>query len=237
MERAAGWLVNSLDEDGCWRRYPTPFAQPGEKAYETHVAWGLFEAARIRPDAGYDAAARRNIDWALTKQAANGWFADCCLDEPLTPLTHTIGYVLRGVLEAHRYCDDPHYLQRGRLTADALLDCQQADGCLPGRLDSNWKGTVDWVCLTGCVQIAWCWLYLYELTGERKYYEAASKANQYVGRTQQLDGEDGIRGGIKGSFPVDGAYGDYQMLNWAAKFFIDSLEYQSKLEGKKPFED
>ena len=40
MCRAADWLVATQDDDGCWRSQPTPFAAPGEKAYETHVAWG-----------------------------------------------------------------------------------------------------------------------------------------------------------------------------------------------------
>ena len=51
--RAADWLVRTQDEDGAWRRNPTPFAKAGEKAYETHVAWGLLEAARVEPSRGY----------------------------------------------------------------------------------------------------------------------------------------------------------------------------------------
>ena len=50
---AATWLRDSLDEDGCWRRFPTPFAQPGEKSYETHVSWGLLEAERVLPGQGF----------------------------------------------------------------------------------------------------------------------------------------------------------------------------------------
>ena len=30
------------------------------------------------------------------------------------------------------------------------------------------------------------------------------------------------RGAISGSYPRHGAYGRYEYLNWAAKFFIDS---------------
>ena len=101
MHRAAAWLRDSLDEDGCWRKFGTPFAKPGEKAYETHVAWGLFEAERVAPGCGYGAAGLRQVDWALTKQQANGWFASNCLTDAQRPLTHTIGYVLRGVLEGH----------------------------------------------------------------------------------------------------------------------------------------
>ena len=37
MHRAARWLAATQDADGCWRKFPTPFAAPGEKTYETHV--------------------------------------------------------------------------------------------------------------------------------------------------------------------------------------------------------
>ena len=103
MQRAARGLRDSQDADGCWRRHPTPFASAGDKAYETHVAWGLFEADRIAPGHGYGAAGLRQVDWALSKQRSNGWFDSNCLDNPLLPLTHTIGYALRGLLEAHRF--------------------------------------------------------------------------------------------------------------------------------------
>src|SRR3990172_5898927 len=96
LNRAAAWLRDSLDPDGCWRKHPTPFAAPGEKAYETHVAWGLFEADRLESGRGYGAAGLRQVDWALTKQRANGWFAECCLTDPEGPLTHTPRYAPPG---------------------------------------------------------------------------------------------------------------------------------------------
>jgi len=42
-------------------------------------------------------------------------------------------------------------------------------------------------------------------------------------------------GGVKGSFPIDGRYGKFGYLNWAAKFFIDSnmLEAEIKAESLK----
>jgi hypothetical protein len=32
-----------------------------------------------------------------------------------------------------------------------------------------------------------------------------------------------IRGGLAGSWPVSGEYGQYRILNWATKFFADAL--------------
>lgn len=222
MDRAAGWLRDSLDADGCWRRHPTPFAAQGEKAYETHVSWGLFEAERESPGKGYGDAGLRQVRWALTKQRPNGWFADCCLDDPVNPLTHTLGYVLRGVLEAHRLSGDPTLLEAARRTADALLAVQRADGYLAGRYSSDWRPAVEWACLTGIVQIAHCWLILHQVTGEDRYREAGFLGNRFVRRTIVIDGNPDVTGAVKGSFPVGGHYGELQYLNWAAKFCIDS---------------
>ncbi len=229
MNRAATWLVNTQDPDGCWRRHPSPFAEPGEKAYETHVAWGLLEAYRVEPDERYLEAGLANIRWALEHQRDNGWFERCCLANPMAPLSHTIGYVLRGVLEGHRSSSDPALLAAARRTADGVLLALRPDGFLPGRLNARWEGTVPWACLTGTVQLAHCLLMLFQETGEERYWTAARAANSYVRRTVQLSGPAGIRGGVKGSFPVDGAYGSYQYLNWACKFFIDSHLLEQKL--------
>ena len=73
MRRAADWLVTGQDPDGCWRKYPSPFTKPGERTYDTHVAWGLFEAARLEPDKPYGEFGIANVQWALSHQHENGW--------------------------------------------------------------------------------------------------------------------------------------------------------------------
>lgn len=169
MIDAADWLAESQDADGCWRRNGSPFARAGDKVYDTHVAWGLLEAARADGNSERHArSALRNVDWALTKQLPNGWFTDNCLDDPSRPLTHTIGYAMRGVLEAYLYARDIRYLDAVRRAAEGTLSALRADGGLPGRLDATWTPAVAWVCLTGAVQIAHCWLVLYEETGDSR---------------------------------------------------------------------
>ena len=228
MHRAAGWLVDTMDPDGCWRRFPTPFAAPGEKAYETHVAWGLIEAARASEGTDrarkYAEAALRNARWAITKQLPNGWFESCCLSNPDAPLTHTIGYVLRGMTEIFLHTRESDILAAAVLTADAVSSRVRSDGFLAGRLDRSWNGAVDWVCVTGSAQIAHSLLLLFRETGATRYRDAAFALLRYARRTVQVDGPVGIRGGVKGSFPVDGGYGTYEFLNWAAKFVIDACE-------------
>jgi hypothetical protein len=235
MRRAADWLVMTQDEDGCWRRFPSPFAEPGEKTYETHVAWGLLEAARLEPGRAYGDAAVANVRWALRNQRPNGWLERCCLTDAEQPLTHTLGYALRGILEAYRFTRDPALLQAARKTADGLLGAIGPDGFLPGRLREDWSAAVPWACLTGTVQIAACWFILYEETGDPQYRRAGCNGTGYVRRTVLLDRPDDLRGGVKGSFPVDGGYGAYQYLSWAAKFLVDAnlLERATVAVGRR----
>jgi hypothetical protein len=229
LERAADWLVATQDADGCWRNYPTPFASPGEKTYETHVAWGLLEAERVRPNRGYAEAALKNIRWAASKQRDNGWLADCCLTHPSMPLTHTLGYALRGLIEGYRFSGDRGVAAAARRTADALLEKLGDDGFLAGRFEPDWSAAVPWACLTGTAQIAHCWLMLHEDTGAAQYLDAGKRANAFVRRTVRLDAPDGIKGGVKGSHPIDGGYGPFEYPNWAAKFLIDSLALEETI--------
>jgi hypothetical protein len=230
--KAADWLVLNQDRDGCWRRHPSPFAARGEKAYDTHVAWGLLEAARLVTDRGYAEAALANISWALTKQRTNGWVEQCCLSDAKRPLTHTLGYFLRGILEGYRYTADGALLAAARRTADGLLSALRPDDRLPGRLLEDWTPAVEWVCLTGSVQIAHCWLLLFQYTGERHYLEAALRVNRFVRSTIRTAGPAETRGAVKGAWPVDGDYGRYQYLNWAVKFCIDANRLQKVVEDQ-----
>ena len=159
---------------------------------------------------------------ALTKQQDNGWFADNCLSDPKRPLTHTIGYVLRGVVEAHRLSGEGDLLQAACRTADGILPAVEPDGRLAGQFDSRWRAAANYVCLTGSVQIAHCLLLLGRATGNVEYHRKGLALNAYVRRSIRMDGPPEVHGGVKGSFPVDGDYGTNQYLNWAAKFMIDA---------------
>ena len=234
LRRAASWLARTQDVDGCWRQHRTPFASASDKAYETHVSWGLLEAARVDGSGEFASAAKRNVRWAITNQHDNGWFENNCLTEPQHPLTHTIGYVLRGVVEAYRYFGDEQFLTASVRTADGILGALREDGFLPGRLDRQWRGTVRWACLTGTVQIAHCWLLLYQHTGNTRYRDAAFTANAFVRRTIALAGDANFQGAVRGSWPIDGDYGRFEYLNWAAKFFIDANLLERDVRASAP---
>ena len=92
---------------------------------------------------------------------------------------------------------------------------------------------MPWVCLTGSSQIAICWLLLYRETREKKYRDAAYRANEYVRRTLHLDGPIAMIGAVKGSFPVSGGYGHFQLLNWACKFMIDAITIEDDIRREE----
>jgi hypothetical protein len=220
--KAAEWLIQNQDDDGAWRKHRSPFTTPGAKAYETHVAWALIETDRVLPNRGYRDAALRNVGWAISTQLKNGWFPSCSLGDNKYPITHTLAYTVRGILEAWEISKSPEYLKSAKLTLDMISQKTTRDGKLLGAFDDEWRAASNTVCVTGSAQFAHCFLLLYRATNEKQYLECGLKLNKFVRTTIALHGETGRRGGVKGSFPSYGDYGPFRYLNWAAKFTIDS---------------
>lgn len=222
--RAADFLVDAMDEDGAWRRHGSLYARSGVNTYDARSAWGLLEASRVTEQAAHREAAVRNLDFTLTRQEPNGWFAECCLDDDVHPLLHTLAYTMEGLLEAGVVLQAPRFIDAARTAADALLARQRPDGSLAGRFDRAWEPAVRWSCLTGDAQTAIVWLRLHALTRDARYADAATRLIAYLCSTQDLSSANpGIRGGIAGSQPIWGGYGRYEYLNWAAKFFADAV--------------
>jgi hypothetical protein len=79
------------------------------------------------------------------------------------------------------------------------------------------------------------WMRLHSITGEPRWLEPVPRVLRFLKSTQnRTSRDDGLRGGIKGSYPVDGGYGRYELLNWAAKYFADALMRHSALGGGPP---
>lgn len=231
LVRASNWLLAIQDEDGAWRRFGSPFATHALNAYNTRTAYGLAMAAQALNDTRYLEAAHRNVSWALAHAKPNGWLPDNCLEDNARPLTHTIAYAIRGILEVAVSCDDKAALQAAHDMARAVASAQRDDGALPGRLDHEWKPAARWTCVTGNAQMAIIWMRLASLTGDTLFRNTAEKAIRFnLGILALSDGDPGVRGGVKGSHPLDGAYMRYRYPNWAAKFLMDALMLQ--LDGR-----
>jgi hypothetical protein len=219
--RAGHWLVAQQDDDGCYRK----FEHNGvPHVYNTRAIWALAAIGAVANDAGFVAAARRNLDWALTQQTASGWFATNAFAPDKSPFTHTIAYAIRGLVEVAVLLGEERYFQAADHAARGLMARQRADGWLAGTYGDGWTPTASYACVTGIAQMAMCWLRLAQISGDTSYREAAGRAIAYVKRTQRLQEDDPIvRGAIPGSAPIWGAYSRFEFPNWAAKFFSDAL--------------
>lgn len=221
MVRAADWLLAQQEPAGYWTRY-----QFGGrvKSWDARVGWALAEVGLALERPAYVAAGRRCLDWALTQQAADGWFDHVLLEPGLPPVTHTIAYAVEALLEAGLLLAEERYVAAARAAADALLVRQRPDGSLSALWAPGWRPLSRAACLTGDAQMALCWLRLHQHTGEPRYREAGRQALAFVAGAQRGDDRwPPIRGAIAGSHPVWGPYLPWCFPNWAAKFFLDAL--------------
>ncbi len=228
---AGKWLRRVQAPDGSW---PSFDHAGSARAYHSRVAWALIALGQASGEHSYIESGRSQLDWAIATQKPNGWFTHAELRGEPYPVTHTIAYTIRGLLESGAALRDSQYLGCARRAADALLHRQLKDGSLPGRFDSDWHRRASWRCLTGCAQMSLNWLRLYELTGESVYMHAGLRSNTFVRKTQDLRTSGPHRGAIKGSWPCYGGYERLSYPNWAAKFFADALMLEIKVMRGRP---
>jgi hypothetical protein len=226
--RAGNWLVEIQDKDGCWRKFTS---QGFVHTYNVRTAWALLQLSQVTRDERQMTSAARNLSWALTQQEDDGWYRNAGFAPEEDPLTHTIVYTIEGFLESGILLDDRNLIGSARRAADSLMKCQTQDGYLRARYSAGWKSQANWSCLTGIAQMALVWQRLYQHTGELAYLHAAATANHYLKQRQPRNSDlPGVAGGIAGSYPIYGGYEPYRNLNWAAKFFADSLMLAERLE-------
>lgn len=221
--KAGNWLLAQMDDDHVWRKFGNP-GSVEPNLYNVRFAWALLDLSRVTGDHRYRHAAEHFIDWVLAQEEGRGWFRYNCLSDNNNPLLHTVAYTAQGLLEAGLILQDDRCLQAVRRLADELADKVGRDGKMAGRFDRLWQPSVNWACLTGMAQMSIVWQRLDQVNGQNRYQVTSNKVIEFLKRTQNLRSSNGgIRGGIMGSSPVNGGYGTWRMLNWAAKFFVDAL--------------
>ena len=224
--RSGEWLVRMQDADGAWYQglsFHGPTAPV--RTYYVRVAWALMELAAIL-EAGdrYREAAARHVRWTLAQQQDNGWFDNNAFVVGADPFTHTIAYVLEGLLGYADHADVPACLPAVLKTATRLVRCLELRSVFPGEFGRDWQSAATYRCLTGEAQISGVWLRLHALTGDARFLNSALKLLDRLKATQSLTSSNpGVRGGIKGSQPIWGRYHRLSFVNWGAKFLADAL--------------
>ena len=237
--KAADWLCSIMDDDGCWRKFGSPMTlNDGINLYNTRSAWGLARVYQASGNEKYLQYAVKNAEWGLTQCDDNGFGHNNCLQDASQPFLHTIAYAMRGFLEIGVIAKRQDFIAQAIKMGDAMRLQVQKDGFIAGRFNQQWLPTVKWSCLTGNAQISINWCRLAQVTGDMQYLAAAESVMHYTKTTQILsDFNDNVRGGIKGSHPINGGYHPWQYPNWATKFFADALMIIDTLKaGKGPYQ-
>lgn len=231
--KAGEYLARVQEGDGRWLKD----THSGARTYYARVDWALLRLWSLTDHGLFLEAAARNLRWVLAQQLANGWFANCGFGYSGHPITHVIGYTLRGVLESSVLlagsAEDElagELRQAAVLTADALCDAVRRpgvrgiDGMLHEGYAPDWSDAGDASCLTGNVQIAIDLLRLGHETGVEKYAEVAGRIIDATKRTQAVSTPlREIRGALPGSYPAYLGYNPMTYPNWATKFLADAL--------------
>lgn len=230
--KAADWLCLIMDEDGKWSR-DTYNGIP--HTYHSRVSWALLEVYKHTHDGKYKDFAIRNIEWILSRVQENGWISDMGFFKgDNDPLTHTIAYTLRGLLESSFFFDDDLRLriqntvikaaERILHLYESIKNTTSIPKLIPARINNKWQPTASYSCLTGNAQIAIIWLRLFKLNNDYRYFAVSKTILDQLKKTQNLKSNNqGIHGGIAGSYPIWGSYMQYCYPNWAAKFYADAL--------------
>jgi glycosyltransferase involved in cell wall biosynthesis len=213
------WLLQEQDPTGIWIRN----AFNGiPHTYYARVAAPLARLAEVTGDDRYAAAGRRALDWILSQQTASGWFRLAGFAATEAPTTHTIGYVIEGLLQGGRLLSEPRYIESAEQAGRALLHVYNRSGHLPGRFSEDWGPRARWRCLTGEAQVAISWCLLGRLTGDTHYQRSAeAMAASLQRRVRIVPAWPEISGAIAGSSPPWGEYDPFGYPTHAAKFTLD----------------
>ncbi len=221
--RAAGWLTAGIDANGAFSRgnYRDDF----NPTYYTQVAWPMLEVWKRTGDNSLRVAADRILRSVVAKRQTNGAFHDWGFNRGAPAFTHTIAYLLRGLIESARLLGEPEYRELALPALETLRrKAEAANGRLPGTYNTEWRSKGRFVCLTGNAQLALCFLCVDAVSPDLRWVNAAAKLVDAICGAQRLRHPIyGMRGAVAGSSPLFGPYMRLRFPNWAAKYHVDAL--------------
>jgi hypothetical protein len=233
--RACDFLLGLQGKDAGARTRSFCAGEYSEAASRSTMGLALIQAGIVMEEYDYCAAGEKCMMQIIGRQQENGWFRGTRMDRSSDPLSQTIAMIVENVILSGLILDNSKYLQVATRTADALLNRFQEEGCLGGRMRSDWSMATSWSCLEGSGLMACVWLRLFHAAGEKKYLSAARQVIGVLERDQnRMTSNPGLRGGIKGSFPCDGDFGRYQTLSSATGQFINALLLLPGVSSERP---
>lgn len=222
--RAIEWIWDQLDEEG---KFSKNDFMGAVRVYGTYVVAPILEWLPYFPEHKYswESLATRHLDWVVTQQSENFWFANCdnTLHKNHTPIIHTIAYTIDGLLDSGISLQNEKYINAAQNAAEVLAKTFLTNGMVHGRYDSNWKGSEAFI-PTGGAQLAIVWhkLMLHQSPWARAARDEMNTLLSVIatnGARAHID----VAGALQGSFPMWGRYETFGLPNWATKYMVDSL--------------
>lgn len=226
--KASNWLVRIQDKNGNWSRGEFALGLKNKikkifgffgNAHNTRTAWALLKVWKITGKEEYKMAAIKNLNWAVSRQLKNGYYKDC------HTYAHYLVYTASGLLESGKILNGKKFITSAIVFAESCLRVLEKENFLYGNYDEKWKPLGKrHAALTSNAQLAVLLYKIYFLEGDKRYKIVADKLISFLQKNQNLkSGDWGIRGGIPGSYPLNGSYCPNQILSWATKFYLDML--------------
>jgi len=223
-KKSAEWMLKEEHEkQGRWIANNASSVSQETTTYNAYAAAPVAELGIVANDDRYLELARRVGSYTISQQNEHGWFANADFSKNDGTLLHTIAYTIDGLWGIGVTLNDESFMNSAQKALDGVIGKMDEQGSIPGRLNSEWKGTVEWACLTGIAQIGVTAMSVYNKTNDQKYLDAARKMKEFLKTCQNTDERLGGIGAVWGSWPVSGGYGRFEALNWAAKYFADLL--------------
>ncbi len=115
---------------------------------------------------------------------------------PVNYWTKAFGYIVDGLIEAHKAAPEQGYLEKALVIAEQVLKTQANDGSLSVRFDRS----SEFVGVGDKATALWGGLYirLYKMTRDKRYYTAGMKAIEWCMDYQYFGDDSLARGGIVG---------------------------------------
>lgn len=223
--KSAKWILKSEnDNKGNWVDNNASCVSRDTTAYNIYAVAPIIKLGLEINNNDFKELGMRAGNFTLEKQNKNGWFKDADFEDRSDYLTHTIAYTIDGLWETGELLNEEKFIISAKRALDGILPQIGETGKLPGRLNGEWQGTVNWVCLTGAAQIGIICIKAFQKYNDEKYFQAAFKIKEFLKTCQNnIDDNHGGLGAVWGSWPISGGYGRYQALNWSAKYFADLL--------------
>lgn len=225
LKKATEWLVNSLEQDGSWRK--AGYVPGYIPSYNTRVIWPVLKANTLL----------QSDETALKMQLALNYYG-----EKTTPVysvrdwaafpgkkafTHFMAYTIRGFLESGLLLKEERWVNTAREILNQVVTLYKKNGRLAGSYDEQWNGDYGFTCVTGNCQMALNLCRMYSVTGQQEHYDTAVAIFADILPAQRLSANTAHNGAIPGSVPLWGQYLPFRYPNHAVKFFLDAY-YQLK---------